>query len=407
MAALLLCGRFGKTSPAKPLTAVEYERLAEWLAARKRGLADLLEHRGLIEEIAEGGLEPERVRPLLERGMALGLAVERWARSGVWILSRADDRYPQRLKGRLGSRAPVLLYGAGEPGLLDRGGLAVVGSRNASPEALTFARDVGVSCSGEDVAVISGGARGVDSAAMRAALESGGSVVGVLAESLLQAIRRREDREGIETGRLTLVSANDPEVGFSVGSAMGRNKYIYALADHALVVQTDLNAGGTWAGAVENLRHRWVPLFVGARVASPGCEGLIRLGAEPFAFDPSVGGSLKAYLRSVRAAPPGPAVVSPATETFEVRESVAKYERVDSGSEARPEPSMSMYEEFLRRLSRLVGDGRGLTQKDIASALELLPTQVKTWLTRAEKEKAVVGRGRPKRYCLAEPRLFE
>jgi predicted Rossmann fold nucleotide-binding protein DprA/Smf involved in DNA uptake len=254
--------------------------------------------------------------------------------------------------------------------------------------------------------VISGGARGIDSAAMQAALESGGSVVGVLAENLLQAIRRREHREGIEQGRLTLVSVQDPEAGFTVASAMGRNKYIYALADHALVVQTDLNAGGTWAGAVENLRHRWVPVRVSTSAASPGSQALIRLGAVPFDYDPSNGGSLKEYVRGGRTDAPSSLMAASAKQALKVHEGVARYEPTRTSSASRSDPSVSMYEEFLHRLSRLVGEGRGLLQKEIASALDLVPSQVKSWLARAEKEQAVTGRGRPKRYVLAERRLF-
>jgi predicted Rossmann fold nucleotide-binding protein DprA/Smf involved in DNA uptake len=52
-------------------------------------------------------------------------------------------------------------------------------------------------------------------------------------------------------------------VGFNVGHAMQRNKLIYALADAALVVTSDFEKGGTWAGAIEQLEKlRFVPVFV-------------------------------------------------------------------------------------------------------------------------------------------------
>jgi DNA processing protein len=43
---------------------------------------------------------------------------------------------------------------------------------------------------------------------------------------------------------------------------MGRNKLIYALSSAAVVVSSAVDTGGTWAGAIENLRAGWVPLFV-------------------------------------------------------------------------------------------------------------------------------------------------
>ena len=63
--------------------------------------------------------------------------------------------------------------------------------------------------------------------------------------------------------RLVLISPYDPAAGFNVGHAMQRNKMIYALADAALVVTSDFEKGGTWAGAIEQLeRLHFVPVFV-------------------------------------------------------------------------------------------------------------------------------------------------
>ena len=67
-----------------------------------------------------------------------------------------------------------------------------------------------------------------------------------------------------------------PVRGFNVGHAMQRNKLIYALADAALVVNSDLDKGGTWAGAVEQLeKRRMVPVYVrstGDSLRRPGCS---------------------------------------------------------------------------------------------------------------------------------------
>ena len=96
-------------------------------------------------------------------------------------------------------------------------------------------------------AVISGGARGVDQAAMRGALEAGGKVVGILADGLEKAVVRREHRDALADGRLALICPYDPAARFNVGHAMQRNKLVYALADAALVVSSDHGKGGAWA----------------------------------------------------------------------------------------------------------------------------------------------------------------
>jgi DNA processing protein len=82
----------------------------------------------------------------------------------------------------------------------------------------------------------------------------------VLADSLEKTTMNREHRNLLLDGQLVLISPYDPSAGFNVGNAMQRNKLIYALADASLVVSSDLNKGGTWAGAVEQLdKLKFVP----------------------------------------------------------------------------------------------------------------------------------------------------
>ena len=59
---------------------------------------------------------------------------------------------------------------------------------------------------------------------------------------------------------------------------MNRNKAIYALSDFALVVSASLAKGGTWEGAIENLRRSWVPLFVRSADPHSGNQRLIEKG---------------------------------------------------------------------------------------------------------------------------------
>ena len=123
-------------------------------------------------------MDVERVLHLLARGGGLALQVESWTNQGLWVLSRSDGSYPKRLKDRLKHRAPAILYGVGNVNLIDNGGLAIVGSRNADEMSLDFTRAIAQRCVQEGIQVISGGARGVDQIAMLTALENGGNVVG-------------------------------------------------------------------------------------------------------------------------------------------------------------------------------------------------------------------------------------
>jgi predicted Rossmann fold nucleotide-binding protein DprA/Smf involved in DNA uptake len=78
---------------------------------------------------------------------------------------------------------------------------------------------------------------------------------------------------------------------------MGRNKYIYAVADYALVVSSSVGKGGTWAGATEALeRIKDVPIFVRMQGTVPeGNRQLLKKGAQPLPVIPA--SSLKGRLR--------------------------------------------------------------------------------------------------------------
>ncbi|CCF83385.1 Rossmann fold nucleotide-binding protein involved in DNA uptake-like protein (fragment) [Nitrolancea hollandica Lb] len=288
---LLLCGRLGQpaSEDAPPLTPSEYHRLTEWLESQGSRPARLLEPGGLdlLPDEAGFAVDRDRIAALLERGGSLALAVESWANRGIWVLGRGDNAYPERLRRRLGRQAPLLLYGAGNLDLLQGGGLAVAGSRDADAGAIDFTRRIAGACAGEDIPIIAGGARGVDAEAISSAIVEGGRAVGVLADSLARAITARRYRDHLRDGALTLASPFDPAAGFNVGNAMSRNKIIYALGDWSLVTACVARSGGTWAGAVENLKSRWSPLFVRAGDVMPEGNRLLIDGGG-IALDPTI-----------------------------------------------------------------------------------------------------------------------
>jgi predicted Rossmann fold nucleotide-binding protein DprA/Smf involved in DNA uptake len=232
-------------------------------------------------------VDSARVAPLLDRGAALALVIEKWERSGLWVISRSDSCYPERLKRYLGQTAPPLLYGVGSKDLLNRGGLVVVGSRDRSEEDGEFARRVGEHCAKEGIAVISGAAKGIDRDAMSGALEAGGWALGVLAEGLAKTATSGQYRSGLVSDRLTLVSPYDPDSRWFAYTAMERNKLLYGLSDAGLVVASSSDNGGTWAGACEALQHGRVKVFVKSTgTVASGNPKLLRMGGIPFPAEP-------------------------------------------------------------------------------------------------------------------------
>ncbi|MCF8168425.1 MAG: DNA-processing protein DprA [Rhodoferax sp.] len=283
LTAPLIAGR--GTSSSELLTPGEYKRLARLLRELQRQPADLVspDATALLRD-CQPVIDASRLQRLLGRGFLLSQVIERWQARAIWVVSRADAQYPQGLKTRLREDAPAILYGCGDMGLLEPGGFAVVGSRNVNESLIDYTMAVGRLAARAGRTLVSGGARGIDQAAMRGALEAGGKVCGILADSLEKTSMNREHRNLLLEGQLVLISPYDPSAGFNVGNAMQRNKLIYALADASLVVSSDVNKGGTWAGATEQLdKLKFVPVYVRSTgEPSPGLDALRSKGALPW-----------------------------------------------------------------------------------------------------------------------------
>jgi predicted Rossmann fold nucleotide-binding protein DprA/Smf involved in DNA uptake len=250
-AVLGLCSRLVPADDAEPLKAKEF-----WALIDRVNDPGTLVGRSAEDLRRDGfrGEDAERYVSLLDRAGALALALEELEQAGIWTLAAGDEAYPRRLKDQLGPQAPPILHGAGPAGLMTGPSLGVVGSRNVDEDGAEVARSAARLAVEHGMTLVSGGASGVDQLAMAAALDAGGSSAGVLAESLTKRLRESEVRRVIHDERLCLVTPYKPDAGFSVGNAMGRNKLIYALSDVTLVVASDHESGGTWAGATEALR---------------------------------------------------------------------------------------------------------------------------------------------------------
>lgn len=240
--------------------------------------------------------ERDRVTALLEDAPSVLVAADDLANRGIWLRTLASDNYPASLRGRLGTQAPTVLFGVGNAKLLDTQGVGIVGSRDVTEEGARVAEELAAESVRLGYAVVSGAARGVDQLAMDAAYWANGSVVGVLADSLQQRIRSAETIAALDDNNTCLITQQHPGAGFSAGAAMARNKVIYGFSRLTMVVASDNETGGTWAGATEALHHRYgyVAVWRGDGEGS-GNAHLEKLGARPVAST----ADLTTVLRSV------------------------------------------------------------------------------------------------------------
>lgn len=368
LTAPLIVGRTAASSDL--LTPGEYKRFARHLREMQRQPADLvLPDAAELLRACDSVVDESRLQRLLGRGFQLSQAIEQWQSRAIWVISRADANYPWRLKARLREDSPAVLYGCGDISLLESGGLAVVGSRHADDALIEYAMAIGDLAAKAGRTLVSGGARGIDQAAMRGALAGNGRSIGVLADSLEKTAMSRENRNFLLGEQLLLISPYDPGSGFNVGHAMQRNKLIYALADASLVVSSDINKGGTWAGAVEQLdKYKFMPVHVRATgELSPGIDALLSKGAIPWPEPRDVDTFESIY-----------EVATPATPLAVSQELAPPFK----ASEISPaELLFSAVRSAMYDLLKIP-----MNDAEVAAALDVSSTQVKAWLRRLVEE---------------------
>lgn len=418
-ATLLLTAYFNKASQtsSRPLTITEWARFAAWLVDHKITPEDLMtsDLGATMAGWNDSKIPIERLQDLLARGAAMGLALEKWSRAGIWVLSRSDTRYPARLKKHLKAHSPPVLFGCGNMDLLNAGGIAVIGSRNTSDADLQFSKDLGKLAADSGHSIVSGGARGVDEAAMLGALEAQGTSLGVLADSLLKASSSRKYRQHLLSQNLVLVSPFNPESGFNAGNAMQRNKYIYCLSDAAVAVHSGTK-GGTWTGALENMKKGWVPMWVKrTEDTNAGNAQLVAKGGcwlSPSIADISIN-DLRAQEQAhqIEESPELPvdatvsnghsSTASPTPTSGKTQPDETVTESKEGAQTPRAIQDVTLYEHFILIFQEQFSEAEP-NAAELSEKLELHKSQVGVWLKRAVSEERLIKLAKPVRYRLAE-----
>ncbi|MDZ7910055.1 MAG: DNA-processing protein DprA [Gemmobacter sp.] len=204
------------------------------------------------------------------------------SQQGNHLITLADDRYPASLLQT--ADPPLMLYVQGQVGALSHPRqLAVVGSRNPTPQGESNARQFARSLAEADVCIVSGLALGIDGAAHTGALEGGGTTIAVVGTGLdsvyprkHESLARRIAERGAVISEYALgtppLAANFPQ----------RNRIIAGLSQGTLVVEAAVRSGSLITARLATEQGREVFAIPGSIHApqSRGCHALIRQGAK-------------------------------------------------------------------------------------------------------------------------------
>ncbi|POX89635.1 DNA-protecting protein DprA [Mycobacterium kansasii] len=215
-------------------------------------------------------------------------------RRGGRLITPDDDEWPVLAFAAFGgsaarakpySGAPMVLWARG-PARLDEvvsRAAAIVGTRAATAYGEHIAADLAAGLAEHDVAVISGGAYGIDGAAHRAALNCDGTTVAVLAGGIdvpypagHSSLLHRIGEHGL------LITEYPPGVRPARYRFLTRNRLVAAVAGAAVVVEAGLRSGAANTAAWARALGRAVGAVPGSVTssASAGCHVLLRDGAE-------------------------------------------------------------------------------------------------------------------------------
>ena len=212
---------------------------------------------------------------------AVDAALEWAATEGHAVLTLADGDYPQPLLET--PDPPALLYLRGRRELLARPGLAVVGSRNATPQGISNAEQFARAFSCAGLTIVSGLALGIDAAAHRGGLDGAGSTIAVLGTGADILYPQRNRALGERIAQEGLIVSEFPLGTPPHGSNFPRrNRVISGLARGCLVVEAALASGSLITARLAAEQGREVFAIPGS-IHSPhskGCHALIKQGAK-------------------------------------------------------------------------------------------------------------------------------
>lgn len=234
---------------------------------------------------AAGDRVAEALAAALPAEYAQRLAAARhWRDAGAGlhhIVTLGDVAYPQALLQT--ADPPLLLYVQGRPEVLAAPGLAIVGSRNPTPQGAENARQFAAHIAGLGLNVVSGLALGIDGAAHEGALAARGTTVAVVGTGLDRVYPRRHlDLAHRIAATGAIVSEFAPGTPSLAQNFPQRNRIIAGMTQGTLVVEAALQSGSLITARLASEAGREVFAIPGS-IHSPqsrGCHALIRQGAK-------------------------------------------------------------------------------------------------------------------------------
>ncbi len=219
-AILLLTSDFLKENDSKaiPLTPEEWSRFSKYLYEKSLSPADLLdiEFEKKLTTWKDETITLQRLHLLLNRAVALAIAIEKWQQVGIWVITKAtaDKKYyPEQLKQKCKENAPPILYGVGDKSILSRMGdtIGFVVPNELSDNEKKYLKHIGKNIINDGYILVIFESNKNDDLVIDRALSQGRGVILLVSKDLFIAALNKKYRNGLMQGQLVIISPFYPE----------------------------------------------------------------------------------------------------------------------------------------------------------------------------------------------------
>ena len=233
------------------------------------------------------GISQETRRAIMNANHRLPLAeryTERMQKMGIRVVTSGKLQFPRNISEL--AFPPWLIYILGNPDILEGGSVGIVGSSNPSDKGRAIALEISARLGRAGITVVSGMAKGIDSAAHEGVMKAGGNTACVIPTGILRfraGGKLPPAQEFLQRG--CVISECPPDAEWSTPAAVARNRIIAALSSALLVVETTVKGGAmhTFRAAQELGRPVFVTKYRKPPEPASGNNTAIGMGATPIA----------------------------------------------------------------------------------------------------------------------------
>ncbi|MEE0965921.1 MAG: DNA-processing protein DprA [Bacilli bacterium] len=195
---------------------------------------------------------------------------------GINITTKYEDNYPSSLIHSLKKRSPLFLYYIGDLSIL-KNMVSIVGPQQMERKLQSFTKNLVRKLYDEDKVLVSSGAKGIETYALKMHLKLGGKAVCIVSDHMLD--KKQGYNKQIKDKQMVLISAVDPYAFFNVTNALDRNIYVCGLSDYQFVTSSHINSGGIWFTSIQNFHYHWTTQIVYDEPRYNGNIRLLEMGA--------------------------------------------------------------------------------------------------------------------------------